>query len=164
MVKVPAILDSACLIGLERVNLLDLLPKLLEPLIAPPAVIAEFGSCPGWLAVVTPQDAGMVAALRLVVDAGESEAIALAYEQKRRIILDDRKAREAIGRFDFNFQLSTFQLFLLCRFRVSALLSSARSISLCGKSLFRAPLSALRVWMSLETPNTRPTLNHGQFE
>jgi predicted nucleic acid-binding protein len=40
----------------------------------------------------------MVAALRLVVDAGESEAIVLAYETRTRIILDDRKAREAARR------------------------------------------------------------------
>lgn len=35
----------------------------------------------------------MVATLRLLVDPGESEAIALAYEKGVRIILDDRKAR-----------------------------------------------------------------------
>jgi uncharacterized protein len=37
----------------------------------------------------------MVSALRLVVDPGEAEAITLAYEKGIRIILDDRKAREA---------------------------------------------------------------------
>jgi len=39
-----------------------------------------------------------VAALRLLVDPGESEAIALAYEKGVRIILDDRKAREVAWR------------------------------------------------------------------
>jgi predicted nucleic acid-binding protein len=48
--------------------------------------------------VRAPADLGMVAALRLIVDAGESEAIALAYETRTRIILDDRKAREAAQR------------------------------------------------------------------
>ena len=64
----------------------------------PPAVESEFGSLTPWMVVRAPVDVGMVAALRLVVDAGESEAIALAYERGMRIILDDRKAREAARR------------------------------------------------------------------
>jgi len=49
MVKIPAVLDCACLIGLERIGRLDLLPALLDPVIAPPAVVPEFGSRPAWL-------------------------------------------------------------------------------------------------------------------
>ena len=98
MVKVPAVLDSACLIGFERIGQLDILPALLDPLMAPPAVIREFGSQPAWLIEVPAKDRGMVAALELVVDPGEAEAITLAFEQKVRIILDDRKAREAAHR------------------------------------------------------------------
>jgi predicted nucleic acid-binding protein len=45
-----------------------------------------------------PGDVGMVAALRLLVDPGESEAIVLAYEKGLRIILDDRRAREVAQR------------------------------------------------------------------
>ncbi len=48
--------------------------------------------------VEAPADVGMVAALRLLVDPGESEAIVLAYEKGLRIILDDRKAREVAQR------------------------------------------------------------------
>ena len=98
MVKITAVVDSACLIGLERIGHLDLLPALLEPVMAPPAVGLEFGPLPPWMIVRAPVDVGMVAALRLVVDAGESEAIALAYETGTRILLDDRKAREAARR------------------------------------------------------------------
>ena len=98
MVKIPAVLDCACLIGLERIGQLDLLPSLIDPVIAPPAVLSEFGSQPLWLQVETPTDTGMVAALRLLVDPGESEAIALAYEKRLRLIVDDRKAREAAQR------------------------------------------------------------------
>ena len=50
------------------------------------------------MTVEQPRDAGMVAALRLLVDPGESEAIALAYEKGLRIIVDDRKAREVAQR------------------------------------------------------------------
>ena len=98
MVKIAAVVDSACLIGLERIGSLDLLPALIEPAMAPPAVELEFGPLPPWMIVRAPLDVGMVAALRLVVDAGESEAIVLAYETRARIILDDRKAREAARR------------------------------------------------------------------
>lgn len=96
--KIAAVVDSACLIGLERIGRLDLLPALLDPIFAPPAVNLEFGSQPDWMNVQPPSDVGMVAALRLLVDPGESEAIVLAYEKGLRIILDDRKAREVAQR------------------------------------------------------------------
>jgi hypothetical protein len=38
MVKIAAVLDSACLIGFERIGRLDLLPLLLEPVFAPSGV------------------------------------------------------------------------------------------------------------------------------
>ena len=98
MVKIAAVVDSACLIGLERIGRLDPLPALLSPIFAPPAVNREFGSQPAWMKVERPSDVGMVAALRLLVDPGESEAIVLAYEKGLRIILDDRKAREVAQR------------------------------------------------------------------
>ena len=98
MVKLPVVVDSTCLIGLERIGQLDLLPALLDPIFAPLAVNREFGSQPVWMKVERPRDVGMVAALRLLVDPGESEAIVLAYEKGLRIILDDRKAREVAQR------------------------------------------------------------------
>lgn len=98
MVKGAAVVDCACLIGLERIGCLDLLPALIDPVMTPPAVESEFGPLPPWVEVRKPEDAGMVAALRLVLDAGESEAIALAYQTRTRIILDDRKAREVARR------------------------------------------------------------------
>lgn len=66
----------------------------MNPIFAPPAINLEFGSQPAWMNVQPPSDVGMVAAVRLLVDPGESEAIVLAYEKGLRIILDDRKARE----------------------------------------------------------------------
>ena len=98
MVRIPAVLDCACLIGLERIGRLDLLPALLDPMIAPPAVVQEFGSCPVWLTKVIPSDRGMIAALRLIVDLGESEAITLAYEKGMRLIIDDLKGRQVAQR------------------------------------------------------------------
>ena len=72
--------DSTCLIGLERIRQLDLLPGLFDDVFVPPAVAAEFGIPLAWLKVRTPQDAAHVAALKLLVDEGEAEAIALAKE------------------------------------------------------------------------------------
>ena len=96
--KIAAVVDCACLIGLERIGRLDLIPALLDPIFIPPAVAEEFGSQPPWVTIQAAQDSGMVAALRLIVDAGEAEAITLAHEMSLRIILDDRKAREAAQR------------------------------------------------------------------
>jgi uncharacterized protein len=98
MVKVAAVVDSTCLIGLERIGRLDLLPEMIDPLLVPPAVQREFGVVCSWIKVEKPADSGMVAALRLLLDPGESEAIVLAYEKGLRIILDDRKAREVAQR------------------------------------------------------------------
>lgn len=83
---------------MERIGRLDLISALLDPILAPPAVVSEFGSHPEWLTVLSPANSGTVAALKLVVDAGEAEAIALALERGCRIILDDRKARTVAQR------------------------------------------------------------------
>ena len=93
MKREPAVTDSTCLIGLERIGRLDLLPSLFDPIAAPPKVIEEFGSSPSWLQVLSPTNRQAVFALQLTVDLGEAEAIALALERNWRIILDDRKAR-----------------------------------------------------------------------
>ena len=86
--------DSTCLIGLERIQQLDLLPGLFDEVFVPPAVAAEFGITLAWLKVRTPQDAAHVAALKLLVDEGEAEAIALAKELGCEVILDDLQARK----------------------------------------------------------------------
>jgi len=85
--------DSTCLIGLERIQRLNLLPDLLGEIFAPSAVAAEFGSAFPWLKVQKPADANYVAALKLQLDDGEAEAIALAKELNCVVILDDLPAR-----------------------------------------------------------------------
>jgi predicted nucleic acid-binding protein len=92
-VKEPAIADSTCLIGLERIGKLDLLKFLFEPILIPPKVQEEFGITVEWLNVQTPSNQMLVNALKFVVDEGEAEAIALALEKDWRLIVDDRKAR-----------------------------------------------------------------------
>ncbi|MCP3959708.1 MAG: DUF3368 domain-containing protein [bacterium] len=89
----PAVTDSTCLIALEQIGYLDLLPALFDPIQAPPAVEREFGAAPPWLTVVAPADVALAKALEMTIDEGEAEAIALAIEREWRIILDDLQAR-----------------------------------------------------------------------
>ena len=100
--KEPVIVDSTCLIALERTGHLELLPALFDPLLIPPEVEREFGSSKPWLKVETPSDSSLVRALKILVDDGEAEAIALASERGYRIILDDRQARSVARRMELS--------------------------------------------------------------
>lgn len=85
--------DSTCLIGLERIGRLDLLPALFEKVLIPPEVAREFGGIFDWLEIGNPHNKTLARLLLLVVDSGEAEAIALANEQGLRLIADDKQAR-----------------------------------------------------------------------
>jgi uncharacterized protein len=87
------VVDSTCLIGLERVDRLDLLPNLYDTIIIPPAVAREFGVSLEWLRVEPPDDQALVDSLLIAVDEGEAEVIAVARERGYMAILDDRRAR-----------------------------------------------------------------------
>ncbi len=88
------IADSTCLIGLDRIGRLELLPQLFPDIVAPPAVIAEFGHTPAWLTVQRVSNDDRVRHLSEILDSGEAEALALAVELAgSRVILDDKKAR-----------------------------------------------------------------------
>jgi predicted nucleic acid-binding protein len=97
-VKTAIVTDSACLIGLERIGRLDILPALFDPILIPPEVQREFGSPVDWLQVTNPNNQALINALKLVVDDGEAEAIALAYELHSLLILDDLAARSVAQR------------------------------------------------------------------
>ena len=86
------------MIGLERINRLEILPALFDPILAPPEVQQEFGPSLPWLRVQAPTNKALLAALRLDVDDGEAAAIALAAEKGWRVILDDRRARSVAVR------------------------------------------------------------------
>jgi len=92
-VKEPVVSDSTCLIGLERVGELDILPALFAPIMIPPEVEREFGFQFSWLQTENIINASLVTALQLAVDAGEAEAIALASEKGCLLISDDKQAR-----------------------------------------------------------------------
>jgi uncharacterized protein len=99
-VKDRVVVDSTCLIALERIDSLEILPALFEQVLIPPAVGREFGAPRPWLTVETPTNAALVGSLKLLVDDGEAEAIALASERGVPIILDDRQARSVATRLN----------------------------------------------------------------
>jgi len=89
-----AVTNSTCLIGLERIQRLDILPQVFSPITIPPAVQAEVGITATWLTVVAVQNQTVAATLKTQVDDGEAEAIALALELGDvLVILDDLSAR-----------------------------------------------------------------------
>lgn len=93
-----AVTNSSCIIALERIGHLNLLPGLFTEICAPPAVIAELGLAVPWLAEHPLARQDVAASLRTQVGHGEAEALALALEfGDREVILDDRQARR-IGR------------------------------------------------------------------
>ncbi len=96
--KTAIISDSTCLIGLEWIQMLEVLPVLFDPIVIPPEVSREFGVLLPWLMVEAPLNQAFLASLKLMVDDGEAEAIALAYEKKWKIILDDLQARKVATR------------------------------------------------------------------
>jgi predicted nucleic acid-binding protein len=98
--------DSSPLIGLARIGQLDLLRRSGRKILVPPAVwdevtlqgrgapgATEVRQAAAWLEIQAP-DSASVAPLRLVVDRGEAEAIALAQGVESSLLLiDDAKAR-----------------------------------------------------------------------
>lgn len=99
-----AVSNSSPLILLAKIGRLDMLRRLYDRLIVPPAVrdevvapppragAAEIGAL-SWLDVQTPVDSELLQRLRDELDSGEAEAIALAVELQEDVILDDRPAR-----------------------------------------------------------------------
>ena len=86
-----AVTNSTCLIGLERIGRLDLLPRVFSKVFAPPMVAAEVGREVGWLTVQVVKNSAVVATLSTQMDEGEAEAIALAMELGDfLLILDDK--------------------------------------------------------------------------
>jgi predicted nucleic acid-binding protein len=91
--------DTSPLIAFERLGRLDLLPALYEVL-APEAVVREFGTHPPWLRLVHVEDSALRDELRAVLDEGEAEAIALAVERPGcALLLDESRGRRVAERF-----------------------------------------------------------------
>lgn len=99
--------DSSPLIALLAVDRIELLKHLFGEITIPPAVRDEvFGSQPGravaapdFALIESPLSATSIRFLRMNLQLGESEAIALALEKRSALILlDDKSARETADR------------------------------------------------------------------
>ena len=92
--------DASPLIGLDRIGRLDLLPGVFLELAAPPAVAAEFGRRPDWLAEVRVERPAQTAVLlELRFGPGEAEALAVALERPgTALVVDERRARAFAAR------------------------------------------------------------------
>jgi len=107
--------NTSPLTNLASIGRLDLVKEQLGNVLVPSAVWIEMSALPheggqralitarrvGWLRVVAVSDIALPASFRLIgLDAGESEAIALAHEQSAALLLmDEKKGRLAARRF-----------------------------------------------------------------
>ena len=117
------IADSACLIGLSRIGRLDVLHQLFGKIIIPEAVFHEVvilgKGRPGsdevrnakWIETRSVENQLAVRIFRLHLGAGESEAMALAFECGADfVILDDKKAREIAANVSLTVIIGTVAL------------------------------------------------------
>lgn len=89
-----AVTNSTCLIGLQRIGQLDILPQVFPVVFAPQAVQAEVRINLSWLRVQAVKNTAMVSTLLRMLHIGEAETITLAMELGDvEVILDERKAR-----------------------------------------------------------------------
>ncbi len=84
---VKAVTNSTCLIGLERIKRLDILPQVFDTVFAPPAVAKEVQASVDWLRVQTVANPSVVTALRTQMDEGEAEAARFADRARDRFSL-----------------------------------------------------------------------------
>src|SRR5438045_1685658 len=102
--------DTSSISGLLQIGHLDLLKKMYSIVLIPPAVYNELLALQkrnidlsiinssSWITIVEVRNNELVLQLRKSLDAGESEAIALALEQKADVLLIDETDGRAIAK------------------------------------------------------------------
>ena len=98
------IADASCLILLEKIGALELLPQLFGCITVTDIVAAEYGiPLPQWVAIEAVHDAQRLRLLTMTLDRGEASAIALALEQLNcLLIIDERRGRMVAQRLQLN--------------------------------------------------------------
>lgn len=91
------IADTSVLIALEKIDLLHILCKIYKEVLLPDAVVKEFGNINIACHSVRKVESRLITILMqdLNLGRGESEVIALAYENNCNALIDDLKARKA---------------------------------------------------------------------
>jgi predicted nucleic acid-binding protein len=90
------ITDASCLIILDKIGHLDILPQLFDTVVTTPEIAAEYGkSIPRWLILIKVNNVSLQSELAQIVDPGEASAIALAHEiNYDYLVTDDLQARK----------------------------------------------------------------------
>ena len=91
--------DSTTLIVLFDLDRTDLLSNLFSTIIIPTSVFKEISTknelvLPNFMSVIAVQNSELLESLKMILDDGESEAIALAVEIKSKLIIDEKKGRK----------------------------------------------------------------------
>lgn len=91
--------DSTTLIVLFDLDRTDLLSNLFSSIIIPTSVYKEISTknvlvMPSFMSIVDVQNSELLESLKMILDDGESEAIALAVETKSKLIIDEKKGRK----------------------------------------------------------------------
>ena len=88
--------DTGVLLELHRLGYLEMLRRLFERVLIPPAVLLELQSltAPTWMNLTKPSQVVLAAiSTETNLGRGELEALAVAMEQNAWVLLDDKKAR-----------------------------------------------------------------------
>ncbi|MDO8747110.1 MAG: DUF3368 domain-containing protein [Thermodesulfovibrionales bacterium] len=90
------ITDTSVLIALEKLTLLEILCRIYKKVILPEAVVREFGKVGIECYAAKKVESKLIKVLTqdLNLGQGEAEVIALAYESKGKVLIDDLKARK----------------------------------------------------------------------
>lgn len=96
------ITDTSCFIILDKINALQILPKIFDVILTTPQIAAEYGKLlPSWVQIQSVNNEALQQKFNQVIDAGEASAIALAQEIKCDYLLTDdlaaRKFAEELG-------------------------------------------------------------------
>jgi predicted nucleic acid-binding protein len=123
------VVDTSSLIFLAHLDRLDLLQRSADLILIPPAVLQEVRAKSDvqtsrieaahrtWLRLEAPKDQRVLELLLLDLDAGEAEAVALAYERSAdRIVMDDLAGRRYARRLGLPL-VGTLGLLLAARLR-----------------------------------------------
>jgi predicted nucleic acid-binding protein len=97
------IVDTSCLITLDKIGKLNFLRELYGTVLTTPEVVQEYNSIiPEWLIVQVVVDKNYQKILETSIDKGESSVIALGLSIPDSIlVLDDLKARKYANRIGF---------------------------------------------------------------
>ncbi len=102
--------NTSPLIILKKSEAIFILDNLFDSVLIPKSVQKElfkkekeFFSSLKTLKVTEPKDFNLVKALRLIVDEGEAEAIALAMELNLPLLIDNRKGRKVAEKLGLKF-------------------------------------------------------------